>query len=223
MLNINRPLIEMSAHVTNIPGLGGLPAQQQPIDYGPSDLGKLSEEEAEKLDLYYKKLCQYRDTLPANLHARMPNSELRQLAECLVDGTMFEIVRELEDIQQLSERALLNKRMKVVSAQKTKKVEMAKKHDVELLTCHHRPNNLPLIEAKHEKEKAELDKLLQEELRATDQQIILELDQLVTNQQTTMQQAAVTFFSVSNNPQEIQVQMHVLRFIQKLGQLHTSQ
>lgn len=223
MLNINRPLIEMSAHAPNIPGLGGLPAQQQPIDYGPSDLGKLSEKEAERLDLYYKKLCQYRDTLPANLHTRMPNSELRQLAECLVDGTMFEIVRELEDIQQLSERALLNKRMKVVSAQKAKKVEMAKKHDVELLTCHHRPHNLPLIEAKHEKEKAELDKLLQEELRATDQQIILELDQLVTNQQTTMQQAAVTFFSVSNNPQEIQVQMHVLRFIQKLGQLHTSQ
>lgn len=212
--------------VSNIPGLGGLQPQpqqqqQQAIDYGPSDLGKLSEEEAEKLDVYYQKLCQYRDTLPANLHARMPNSELRQLAECLVDGTMFEIVRELEDIQQLSERALLNKRMKVVSAQKAKKVEMTKKHDVELLTCHHRPHNLPLIKAKHEKEKAELEKQLHDEIRATDQQIILELDQLVTNQQTTMQQAAVTFFSVTNNPQDVQVQMHVLRFIQKLGQLNT--
>ena len=210
----------MSAAVPNIPGLG---ESQHPIDYGPSDLGKLSEEEAEKLDLYYQKLCQYRDSLPANLHARMPNSELRQLAECLVDGTMFEIVCELEDIQQLSERALLNKRMKVVSAQKTKKVEMMKRHDVELLACHHRPHNLPLVKSKHEKEKAELDKQLQDELQATDQQIILELDQLVTNQQTTMQQAAVTFFSVTNNPQEIQVQMHVLRFIQKLGQLNTSQ
>ena len=204
----------------NIPGLGGL---QQPIDYGPSDLGKLSEEEAEKLDLYYQKLCQYRDALPANLHARMPNSELHQLAECLVDGTMFEIVRELEDIQQLSERALLNKRMKVVSAQKAKKVELVKKHNIELVTCEHRPHNLPLVKAKHEKEKAELDKQLQDEIRATDQQIILELDQLVTNQQTTMQQAAVTFFSVTNNPQEIQVQMHVLRFIQKLRQLNTPQ
>ena len=212
--------------VPNIPGLGGLvqaqQQQQQAVDFGPSDLGKLSEEEAEKLHLYYHKLCQYRDTLPANLHARMPNSELRQLAECLVDGTMFEIVRELEDIQQLSERALLNKRMKVVSAQKAKKVEMVKRHEVELLTCHHRPHNLPLIKAKHEKEKAELDKQLQEEVRATDQQIILELDQLVTNQQTTMQQADVTFFSVTNNPQEVQVQMHVLRFIQKLGQLNTA-
>lgn len=210
----------MSAAVPNIPGLGG---PQHPVDFGPSDLGKLSEEEAERLDLYYQKLCQYRDTLPANLHARLPNSELRQLAECLVDGTMFEIVRELEDIQQLSERALLNKRMKVVSAQKTKKVEMVKRHDVELLSCQHRPHNLPLVKAQHEKEKAELDKQLQDEIRATDQQIILELDQLVTNQQTTMQQAAVTFFSVTNNPQEIQVQMHVLRFIQKLGQLNTSQ
>ena len=203
----------------NIQGQAG----SEPIDYGPSDLGKLSEEEAEKLDLYYKKLCQYRDSLPSGLHTHMTNTELHQLAECLVDGTMFEIVRELEDIQQLSERALLNKRMKVVSAQKTKKVEMSKRHNEEIFACHHRPHNLPLVTAKHEKEKAELDKQLQEEIRSTDRQIILELDQLVTNQQTTMQQAAVTFFTVTNNPQEIQVQMHILRFIQKLGQMSTSQ
>ena len=191
----------------------------QPIDYGPSDLGKLSQEDVQKLDLYYQKLCQYRDALPSHLHAKMTNKELHRLAECLIDGTMFEIVRELEDIQQLSERALLNKRMKVVSAQKAKKVEMMKKHSEELASCHHRPHNLPLVESRHKKEKAELEKQLQDEIRSTDQQIILELDQMVTNQQTTMQHADVTFFSITNNPQEIQVQMHILRFIQKLGQM----
>ena len=192
----------------------------QPIDYGPSDLGKLDAEDAQRLDFYYQKLCKYRDSLPANLHSKMTNSQLHKLAECLIDGTMFEIVRELEDIQQLSERALLNKRMKVVSAQKTKKVEMSKRHNEEMAACEHRPHNLPLVKAKHEKEKAELDKLLQEEIKQTDQQIILELDQLVTNQQTTMQQADVTFFSVTNNTQDVQVQMNILRFIQKLGQMN---
>ena len=195
-------------------------SHSQPIDYGPSDMGKLNKEESHKLDFYYEQLCRFRDSLPSSLHSRMTNSELRRLAECLIDGTMFEIVRELEDIQQLSERALLNKRMKVVSTQKTEKVEMSKRHKEELAACSNRPHNLPLVKSKHEKEKAELDKKLQEEIKSTDQQIILELDQMVTNQQTTMQQADVTFFSVTNNPQEIQVQMHILRFIQKLGQLN---
>ena len=194
----------------------------QPIAYGPSDLGKLTPEDAQMLQFYYEKLCHFRDSLPPSLHAKMPNSELRKLAECLIDGTMFEIVRELEDIQQLSERALLNKRMKVVSAQKTKKVEMSKRHKEELAACHHRPHNIPLVKTKQEKEKAELERMLQEEIRSTDQEIILELDQMVTNQQTTMQQADVTFFSLTNNTQELQIQMHVLRFIQKLGQMNNS-
>lgn len=195
----------------------------QPLDYGPSDLGRLLPEESQKLDLFYHRLCQYRDTLPASLHAKITNTQLHRLAECLIDGTVFEIVRELEDIQQLSERALLNKRMKVVSAQKKKKVEMDKRHNEEMMVCERRPHNLPLVKAKHEKERAELDEKIQEEIKAMDQEIILELDQMVTNQQTTMKQADVTFFTVTNNPQEIGTQMHILRFIQKLGQLNGTQ
>lgn len=43
---------------------------------------------------------------------------LSGIATCLLDGTVFEIVKGLEDIQQLSERNLLNKRMKIVNSQK---------------------------------------------------------------------------------------------------------
>lgn len=43
---------------------------------------------------------------------------LSGIATCLLDGTVFEIVKGLEDIQQLSERNLLNKRMKLVNSQK---------------------------------------------------------------------------------------------------------
>lgn len=45
---------------------------------------------------------------------------LSGIATCLIDGTVFEIVKGLEDIQQLSERNLLNKRMKIVNSQKGK-------------------------------------------------------------------------------------------------------
>lgn len=43
---------------------------------------------------------------------------INSLALSLLDGTVFEIVRGLEDIQQLSERNLLNKRMKLINSQK---------------------------------------------------------------------------------------------------------
>lgn len=187
-----------------------------PIDYDPSDMGQYSAEGRRKLDLYTSTLCEYRDALPPGQHSKYPTSKLEELALSLLDGTIFEIVMELKDIQQLSERALLNKRMKIVSSQKTMKVQTAKRHKEELAACQHRQHNLPLVEAKHIKELAEMEKKLADETRSTDQSIILELDQLVTDQQSTLQQAAVPFFSVTNNPQEIQIQISVLRFIQKL-------
>lgn len=43
---------------------------------------------------------------------------LSAIATSLLDGTVFDIVRGLEDIQQLTERNLLNKRMKLVNSHK---------------------------------------------------------------------------------------------------------
>jgi hypothetical protein len=37
----------------------------------------------------------------------------KEFAASLQDGAVFDIVRELEEIQQLNERSLLTKRMKV--------------------------------------------------------------------------------------------------------------
>jgi hypothetical protein len=45
---------------------------------------------------------------------------LSKLASSLLDGTVFQIVRELEEIQQLKERNLLNGRMKMLSNHKSK-------------------------------------------------------------------------------------------------------
>ena len=40
------------------------------------------------------------------------------LAQSLLDGTVYEIVHGLEDIQQMTERNLLNRRMKLINNQK---------------------------------------------------------------------------------------------------------
>ena len=51
---------------------------------------------------------------------KMTSEVINSLALSLMDGTVFEIVRGLEDIQQLTERNLLNKRMKLINSQKGK-------------------------------------------------------------------------------------------------------
>ena len=51
---------------------------------------------------------------------KFSNEIITQFAESLLDDTVFEIVKGLEDIQLLSERNLLNRRMKILSEQKGK-------------------------------------------------------------------------------------------------------
>lgn len=191
----------------------------QVINYGPSDTGKLSGEARGKYELYIKNLWKYREILGFNMKLKMADYQMRELARSLLDDTVFDIVQELEDIQSLSERQLLNKRMKVVGQHKTEKLEMTRKHKEDVAKCRHKPHQLPLLKAEHDKERATLEKRLAEDVKKTDQEVILELDQLVSNQQSTLSQAAVPFFFVTNNTQDIQVQIHILHFIQKLSQL----
>ena len=78
-------------------------------------------------------------------------------------------------------------------------------------------SDLIMIKARHEQEMKELDNQLANQLKLTDQEIILELDQIVSEQQSTLQQAAVPFFKITNNPQDIQIQTYILGFIQRLN------
>lgn len=189
------------------------------INYEPSDTGQLSEEARRKYYTFHRNLCKYRDALPPTMKQKISDHQMKDLALSLLDDTVFAIVQELEDIQSLSERQLLNRRMKVVGQHKTLKLQMTKRHKEDVAQYRNKLHQLPLLKADHEREKAALEKKLAEEVKATDQGVILELDQLVSNQQSTLYQAAVPFFSVTNNSQEIQVQIHILRFIQKLSQL----
>ena len=53
--------------------------------------------------------------------------------------------------------------------------------------------------------------------RRADQQIIGQLDQLVTEQQSTLSQAAVPCFTVTTDPDKIKLQMSVLSLILQLA------
>lgn len=188
------------------------------IEFGPNDSGKLSNEERHTYEFFYRKLKVFREQLPSHLLSKLPLPQLKELAHSLTDGTVFEIVRELEDIQKLTERSLLKKRMEVVNKHKTQKVELTKRHHQEMSsTTDTKPHTVPLLKMKHETEYKDLEKKLVEEMKSMDKRIILELDQIVTDQQSTMHQCAVPFFFVTNCPQDVQLQMHLLRFLQKMS------
>ena len=191
------------------------PAVAPGIDFGPSQ--QLSTDEQHKMDFFYRKLKVFREQLPSNLMSKLSSHQLRELASSLLDGTVFAIVSELEEIQKLTERSLLEKRMEVLSHHKSQRVELTKQQSQELSAAEGKPHTLSLVTSRHESEKGELEKKLSDELRSTDKKIVLELDQLVTDQQSTMQQCALPLFYVTNNPQEVQLQMHLLRFLQKMN------
>lgn len=59
------------------------------------------------------------------------------------------------------------------------------------------------------------------ELSEFDIGVIFKMDQKVSEQQQTLEQAGVPGFFVTNNPLEIKVQMHLLHFISRLEQMES--
>ncbi|KAG8537889.1 hypothetical protein GDO81_022359 [Engystomops pustulosus] len=55
-----------------------------------------------------------------------------------------------------------------------------------------------------------------------DEKIVLELDQKVIDQQSTLEKAGVSGFYVTTNPQELTLQMNLLELILKLQQKESS-
>lgn len=60
-------------------------------------------------------------------------------------------------------------------------------------------------------------KKCEDELKRRDMKVILELDQKVMDQQVTLEKSGVPGFFVTNNPQEVRIQMYLLEFIYRLS------
>jgi hypothetical protein len=142
---------------------------------------------------------------------------LSKLASSLLDGTVFQIVRELEEIQQLKERNLLNGRMKMLSNHKKRRTEMATRHRsaITLASATERPR----LVTEQQEEKDKLETELEADIIQSDQDTILSLDQLLTEQQSTLQRAGVPLMFITNRSEDVQLQMQVLEWTQRLAAL----
>lgn len=154
--------------------------------------------------------------LPSSFQQRLTYNTLSDLALALIDGTVYEIVQGLLDIQHLTEKNLYNQRQKLHCEHQALKQELVKKHKDALQTC--KSHNLALLKSNHQAELEALEVRVREEQRMMDKKIVAEMDQKVIDQQNTLEKAGVPGFYVTTNPQELTLQMNLLELILKLQQ-----
>ncbi|RWS07100.1 protein DGCR6-like isoform X2 [Dinothrombium tinctorium] len=147
--------------------------------------------------------------LPIQYQQRLPYELLSNLANCLLDDTIYQIVKGLKDIQHITEKNLFEKRQKAIENFKAMKFNLQKKHKEALSNGSMTSNAVRTAQI-------EFDKYIEDETRKLDMKAILELDQVVSEQQVTLERAGVPGFHVTNNPQEVQLQMHLLSFISRI-------
>lgn len=157
--------------------------------------------------------------LPSSFQQRLSYTTLSDLAQALIDGTVYEIVQGLLDIQHLTEKNLYNQRQKLHSEHRALKQDLVRKHKQALQMC--KSHNLAVLKTSHRGENEALDQRVKDEQRMMDEKIVAEMDQKVLDQQNTLEKAGVPGFYITTNPQEVMMQMNLLELILKLQQKET--
>ncbi|XP_020369115.1 protein DGCR6 isoform X1 [Rhincodon typus] len=178
----------------------------------PADIAKQQEQ-------HYHLLSQLQSLvkdLSSSCQQRLSYDILSNLALALIDGTVFEIVQGLLEIQHLTEKNLYNQRLKLHSEHRALKQELLKKHKEALQNC--KTHNMAVLRAAQQRELETLEQRVKDEQRMMDEKIVLELDQKVIDQQNTLEKAGVPGFYITTNPQELTLQMNLLELILKMQQ-----
>ncbi|XP_064424307.1 protein DGCR6 isoform X2 [Latimeria chalumnae] len=158
-------------------------------------------------------------SLPSSCQQRLSYTMLSDLALALIDGTVFEIVQGLLEIQHLTEKNLYNQRLKLHSEHRGLKLDLLRKQKEAQQSC--KSHNLSLLKTAQQRELEALEQRIKDEQRMMDEKIVLELDQKVIDQQSTLEKAGVPGFYVTTNFQELTLQMNLLELILKLQQKET--
>ncbi|XP_063621296.1 gonadal protein gdl [Cydia splendana] len=142
--------------------------------------------------------------LPPKYQMRVPIELLSGLANCLLNDTVFEIVKGLMEIQHVTEKHLFQQRLQIIS-----------RHTLEIQN---------MVNSTPSQEELELQRAIlltkhKEEIKQTDMKLVIQLDQKVSDQQVTLEKAGVPGFFVTNKPIEVKVQMYLLDFILRLSKM----
>ncbi|NXB10450.1 DGCR6 protein, partial [Cnemophilus loriae] len=148
--------------------------------------------------------------LPSACQQRLSYTTLSELALALLDGTVFEIVQGLLEIQHLTEKNLYSQRRQLHSEHRGTGATGGDEKKLGRRQILHFPIGFYVFQA--------MEQQIREEQRMMDEKIVLELDQKVIDQQSTLEKAGVSGFYITTNPQELTLQMNLLELIRKLQQ-----
>lgn len=154
--------------------------------------------------------------LPSSFQQRLSYNTLSDLALALIDGTVYEIVQGLLDIQHLTERNLYSQWQKLHCEHQALKQDQSRKHKEALQSC--KSHNLALLRSNQQTEQEALETRVRDEQKMMHKKIVAEIDQKVIDQQNTLEKAGVPGFYITTNPQELMMQMNLLELILKLQQ-----
>ncbi|XP_033224960.1 gonadal protein gdl [Belonocnema kinseyi] len=157
-----------------------------------------------KLYFLVEQLQHMASSLSPKYQQRLPYELLSGLANSLLNDTIFEIVKGLMEIQHVTEKHLFQQRLQLLNQQKIELQEA-----MSALTT----------EEDRVAAKVALYKKHKDEVKQTDMNLVLQLDQKVSDQQSILEKAAVPGFYVTTNPMEIQVQMRLCDFIIRLSKM----
>jgi len=155
--------------------------------------------------------------LPLKYQQRLPNELLSSLASSLVHGQIFEIVKALTDVQQGTEKQLFQQRLQLLKTHSDEK--MVFQDNYQSTICYIEDDSEVLRVSKDLDEKRfKMVERHRRQIKQFDSKLIAQMDQKVSEQQVTLEKAGVPGFHVTNNPNDVQLQMHLLDFIRQLDQ-----
>ncbi|OXU27290.1 gonadal protein gdl [Nasonia vitripennis] len=157
-----------------------------------------------KLYFLMEQLQQMASELPPKYQMRLPYELLSGLANCLLNDTIFEIVKGLMEIQHVTEKHLFQQRLQLINQHRIEITQVLSK----LVTDEEKETVKQSLFLKHK-----------EQLKQQDTKLVLQLDQKVADQQSILEKAGVPGFYVTNNPIDIQVQMRLCDFIIRLSKM----
>ncbi|XP_054366375.1 protein DGCR6L isoform X3 [Mirounga angustirostris] len=88
--------------------------------------------------------------MACSFQQRLSYTTLSDLALALLDGTVFEIVQGLLEIQHLTEKSLYNQRLRLQNEHRVLRQALRQKHQEAQQAC--RPHNLPVLQAAQQRE-----------------------------------------------------------------------
>ncbi|CAN7989201.1 unnamed protein product, partial [Ixodes hexagonus] len=172
------------AHYLTHTGL--LPSAGSSTSAGLAFTGANAQDLAQKEHLQQRHYALFRELqlmsgeLPQSYQQRLPYELLSSLANSLLDGTVYEIVRGLKDIQLMDEKSLFETRKAVLNTQRENVQELSRRQKEQkelLISAGQSPT---LIALAQQKEREALEKSHQEEINRIDMKIITKLDQCVS-------------------------------------------